>query len=339
MDDKRPPWPATPSFSTQHTTATPLQHYPTQARPLNPLPPILPTKREYTDEDWHTAKHPRLLRPVPPLKDYPDSPKRRYPLDDKIYTPRRTPSSADSFVLAADMGARAQSALDSAAGNVFETYSVGKSIVSSSKLYANQRRSNRQLPGGSDSTTAACYMIGGTPDNVLSQLLSRVSPWDPREERCKAVERVLKDKTRGAICALNGENPREARADNLAAVRICEVVADILVAYSSKKLLESRKELYDTAQRQEREIRQLREELETERRKRVEKESECWCRGQPQAQAPVATQPMGDLQSFERNKLVIRGVLTSSGHRSIDSDRGSLVETVDKDGAAKFDPH
>lgn len=176
---------------------------------------------------------------------------------------RRVSPCDDSFVIAAKMGARAQCAVDNASGDgVFETYELGIAIVQSSKLYANQRRSNRLLPGGSDSTTAACYMIGGTPDSVLSPLLARVSPCDPREERCKAVERVLKDKTRGAICALNGENPREARADNLAAVRICEVVADILVAFSSKKLLENRKKLFEMVAQQEQTIKSLQREVD-----------------------------------------------------------------------------
>lgn len=181
---------------------------------------------------------------------------------------RRVSPCDDSFVVAAENGARAQCAVDSANGDgSFETYELGIAIVQSSKLYANQRRSNRQLPGGSDSTTAACYMIGGTPDSMLSPLLSKVSPCDPREERCKAVERVLKDKTRGAICALNGENPREARADNLAAVRICEVVADILVAYSSKRLFESRKQLFLQVERQEEQIKELTEQLEEYKRR------------------------------------------------------------------------
>lgn len=175
---------------------------------------------------------------------------------------RRVSTCDDSFVIAAETGARAQCAVDNASGDgVFETYDIGISIVQSSKLYANQRRSNRLLPGGSDSTTAACYMIGGTPDSVLSPLMARVSPCDPREERCKAVERVLKDKTRGAICALNGDNPREARADNLAAVRICEVVADILVAFSARKLIESRKQLFETVQRQEEKLKELEAEV------------------------------------------------------------------------------
>lgn len=187
---------------------------------------------------------------------------------------RRVSPCDDSFVIAAENGARAQCAVDSSNTGTasFETYELGIAIVQSSKLYANQRRSNRQLPGGSDSTTAACYMIGGTPDSFLSPLLTKVSPCDPREERCKAVERVLKDKTRGAICALNGENPREARADNLAAVRICEVVADILVAYSSKRLFESRKQLFLTVERQEEQIKELSEQLEEYKRKEEERE-------------------------------------------------------------------
>lgn len=203
-------------------------------------------------------------------------------------------------------------------GDVFETYEMGKSIVSASKLYANQRRSNRQLPGGSDSTTAACYMIGGTPDSVLSQLVNRVSPCDPREERCKAVERVLKDKTRGAICALNGENPREARADNLAAVRICEVVADILVAHCSRQLLESRKVLIGTVQQLEATVKELREELALERRKFAEREEECWCKGQTDGSSRGAL-----VGVFERSKL-LTGVT--------ESDRGSVSEGGDKDG-------
>lgn len=268
----------------------------------------------------------------------------------------------DAFIMAAEMGARAQSAVDSASGEgAFETYELGKTIVASSKLYANQRRSNRLLPGGSDSTTAACYMIGGTPDSILSPLVAKVNPCDPREERCKAVERVLKDKTRGAICALNGENPREARADNLAAVRICEVVADILVAYSARRMVESRKELHAAYREQEGIINSLREELEKERRKRLEIESECWCKGQTDASGAGGSTPGGngggvggggtggvsggdggvgvpgvnagrhmmgsDMHQYDREKLVRRGMLGGSAHRSMDSDRGSLSDT------------
>lgn len=197
-------------------------------------------------------------------------------------TPHRALSMDESaqFVTAAQSGARAQREVDSARGTgVFETYELGIAIVRSSKLYANQRRSNRQLPGGSDSTTAACYMLGGTPDSTLSPLVARVSPCDPREERCKAVERVLKDKTRGAICTLNGDNPREARADNLAAVRICEVVADILVAYAAKRLLANLQELYKNNAAKDSTIAELRAQLDGAKRRRVD--TSCWCGGRP----------------------------------------------------------
>lgn len=191
------------------------------------------------------------------------------------------------FVAAAQAGARAQREVDTARGTgVFETYELGIAIVRSSKLYANQRRSNRQLPGGSDSTTAACYMLGGTPDSTLSPLVARVSPCDPREERCKAVERVLKDKTRGAICSLNGDNPREARADNLAAVRICEVVADILVAYAAKRLLANLQELYKSNAAKDSTIAELRAQLDGAKRRRVD--CACWCGARSADNAPVA---------------------------------------------------
>lgn len=226
------------------------------------------------------------------------------------------------FAAAAESGARAQREVDSARGTgVFETYELGIAIVRSSKLYANQRRSNRQLPGGSDSTTAACYMLGGTPDSTLSPLVARVSPCDPREERCKAVERVLKDKTRGAICSLNGDNPREARADNLAAVRICEVIADILVAYAAKRLLSNLQELYRNNNAKDNTIQQLRAQLDNAKRARTDS-GPCWC-GRPgnssppqngqkttTAPAPIATTPSvtgatGNDTLFSANPLAL----------------------------------
>lgn len=215
------------------------------------------------------------------------------------HRPHKMPlDESAQFTLAAEQGARAQREVDNARGQgIFETYELGIAIVKSSKLYANQRRSNRQLPGGSDSTTAACYMLGGTPDSTLSPLVARVSPCDPREERCKAVERVLKDKTRGAICALNGENPREARADNLAAVRICEVVADILVAYAAKRLLDTLQDLYKSNAAKDATIRELREQLDAAKRRRIDipdlrglsAPSRCWCGGREPPQSTSST--------------------------------------------------
>lgn len=277
---------------------------------------------------------------------------RSYQCEDEnpfVTPPRRRQANSDSFIEAAQQGARAQSALDAKQGRVFDTYHLGKQIISCSKLYANQRRSNRILPGGSDSTTAACYMIGGTSDQILQALLTQISPCDPREERCKAVERVLKDKTRGAICALNGENPREARADNLAAVRICETVADILVAYSSRSILESQKKLSYEVQHQNETIKQLREQLKMEKDRRETVERDCWCKGSAEKNHPSlsisgvannthpsgATTPhrMRDFASFERNKLVVRGNLSSSGFRSHASGGHGFADALEKEEA------
>lgn len=44
--------------------------------------------------------------------------------------------------------------------------------------------------GGSDCTTAACFMLGETSDSLLSPRADRVSPCDSREEKFKAVDRV-----------------------------------------------------------------------------------------------------------------------------------------------------
>eukprot|EP00178_Gracilaria_changii_P023141 TRINITY_DN696_c0_g1_i4.p1 TRINITY_DN696_c0_g1~~TRINITY_DN696_c0_g1_i4.p1 ORF type:complete len:476 (-),score=64.97 TRINITY_DN696_c0_g1_i4:55-1482(-) len=260
--------------------------------------------------------------------------------------PRRRLASSDAFIQAAEMGARAQSVLDSSRGRIFDTYHLGKQIIACSKLYSNQRRSNRLLPGGSDSTTAACYMIGGSSDQVLQDLLERLSPCDPREERCKAVERVLKDKTRGAICALNGENPREARADNLAAVRICETIADVLVAYLCRKLIQQRDELVQKIEGLENRFGALREELLMERSRREATERDCWCRGSAEKNHPSATLSaiaaqnvanvtqthMMDVHSFERNRLLVgRGNLSSSGFRSHASVGHCLADEVETD--------
>ncbi|PXF46214.1 hypothetical protein BWQ96_03999 [Gracilariopsis chorda] len=306
---------------------------------------LLPTS-ELLRQPIHPPVSSSAAPPPPPL-DSSHIPSHRLPSyeDDKhvLSTPRRRATNSDSFVHAAEHGARAQSVLDTANGRVFEAYQLGKTIVASSKLYANQRRSNRLLPGGSDSTTAACYMIGGTSDETLATLLKRISPCDPREERCKAVERVLKDKTRGAICALNGENPREARADNLAAVRICETVADILVAYLSRRLIDSREELLDKLSRHEATIKQLRDELSAERKRREAGERECWCKGSAEKNQPSAAisgmtnaninapHAMADLHTFERDKLLVgRGYLSSSGFRSHASGGHSLADAVEK---------
>lgn len=109
-------------------------------------------------------------------------------------------------------------------------------MVSNSKLHVKQTRSNRLLPGVKDSTQAACFMIGGTADSTRNALLAKMSPCDLEDYRFKAVEHVFKGKTLGGICACNGEQPSVACADNSAALRICQIVADILGVFSAPKV-------------------------------------------------------------------------------------------------------
>lgn len=54
---------------------------------------------------------------------------------------------------------------------------------------------------------------------------------------------MLKEKTRRMVYALNGDDPNEKSADNLAVVRICEIVTDILVAFKLKRLMDMSKRL------------------------------------------------------------------------------------------------
>ena len=81
---------------------------------------------------------------------------------------------------------------------------------------------------------------------------------------------MLNDSTRGAICSLNGDNSRQARVDNLAATRIREVVAHILVAHAAKRLLGSLQQLYKAKAPKHAQIDQLRAQLVGAKRYRAE---------------------------------------------------------------------
>ncbi len=141
-----------------------------------------------------------------------------------------------AFEQAAEEGAREA---QQNPANAAESFSLGVSIVRRARLSAAQRRSSRVLPGGGDTTTAACHALGGTSDSILNVLASAVSPTQPRDTRLKAVERTLKTGIRASIVRLNGgDASRDVRACNLAAVRICTSVADILAAYSAQCLVE-----------------------------------------------------------------------------------------------------
>lgn len=115
------------------------------------------------------------------------------------------------------------------------------------------------LPGGGDTSVAACYMLGGTADTNLSAV---VASWDltsPRGTRVKAAERVWKDQVKELIAGLNARGGRESRAENLAALRVCEVIADVLDGWVVR-------EMYEGVRRRDSVIDELRREIEELRR-------------------------------------------------------------------------
>jgi hypothetical protein len=110
-------------------------------------------------------------------------------------------------------------------------------IIRSTPLAEAPRRGDRVLPGGADTSVAACYMLGGTPDTELNMILRN---WDliaPRGSRVKVAEAAYKDKVKDLIASLNERGLRESRAENLAALRVCEVIADILDGHVVRELV------------------------------------------------------------------------------------------------------
>lgn len=181
--------------------------------------------------------------------------------------------AARQFAAAAEAGAAAASARGGGGG----PWGFGVRVVRACKLYASQRRSARALPGGADSTTAAAYMLGALSDAEVRALLHSCTPGGARDARCKAVERALKARVRADISRLNAAGPREARADNLAAVRICDAVADMLAAYSARALASDVASLRAAAAEKDATIRALRAQLEEAESRAVKRPRSCYC--------------------------------------------------------------
>lgn len=79
-------------------------------------------------------------------------------------------------------------------------------------------------------------MLGGTPDASLSGLLEKWDLTAPRAARVKRAEAAYKDRVKEIIAALNERGARESRAENLAALRVCEVVADLLDGHKVREM-------------------------------------------------------------------------------------------------------
>ena len=168
-----------------------------------------------------------------------------------------------------------------------QMYTLAIKVVRSARLAAAQRRSARLLPGGGDTTTAACYVLGGLPDRSMRTLLRNASPAAPREARLKHVERALKERVRSHIVSLNGANARDLRACNLAAVRICSTAADILGAHAARCLVDDLAKAEEQARRKDATIAALKAELA------ALAACDAACQSQ-QAQAPQQAAPPDD---------------------------------------------
>lgn len=111
------------------------------------------------------------------------------------------------------------------------TFGLAAAVVRAARLVESPRRGDRVLPGHADTSVAAAYMLGGTPDHVFRGLLARWDVCAPRAVRVKAAERMYKERVKTMIAALNVGGKREGRAENLAALRVCEVISDVVDGY------------------------------------------------------------------------------------------------------------
>lgn len=145
-----------------------------------------------------------------------------------------SPSSAPSSSphVAAARAAASDAILTAGVG---ASFSLAAAVVRAAPLVEAPRRGERILPGRADTSVAAAYTLGGTSDETLRSVLTHWDLCAPRAARVKAAEAVWKERVRGMIAALNGGGGRESRAENLAALRVCEVVADVLDGFVARE--------------------------------------------------------------------------------------------------------
>lgn len=181
-----------------------------------------------------------------------------------------------SLIYAAKQGAQASLLLEPGKPKPAE-YILGISIVIQASVVVTQRRSLRVLPGGNDITTAACFMLGGLPDLYVKSLIKRIATLEARDDRSKAVEHVMKERTFAVITALNRNDDTRVRADNMAAVRICDIIADIIKCFYERYILESHLKLTVKVAEQKQEMAGIRTEIRGEKTKLMILQSKCSC--------------------------------------------------------------
>lgn len=157
------------------------------------------------------------------------------PLPAQLASPATVhpPAASDTHVTAAR--AAASEALLS--HGTAATFSLAAALVRAAPLEPAPRRGDRVLPGRADTSVAAAYMLGGTPDAALGALLQRWDVCAPRALKVKAAERMYKERVKALIGILNVGVRREGRAENLAALRVCEVIADIVDGYVVREMV------------------------------------------------------------------------------------------------------
>lgn len=159
-----------------------------------------------------------------------------YPATEPPPLPTVAPTSASAAHVAAARAAASEAILTT---GTTATFGLAARIVRAAPLAEAPRRGDRVLPGRADTSVAAAYMLGATPDPSLQALLAQWDVGAPRATRVKAAEAVYKERVKTLIAGLNERGGRESRAENLAALRVCEVIADVLDGHVVREMADA----------------------------------------------------------------------------------------------------
>lgn len=117
-------------------------------------------------------------------------------------------------------------------------FGLGVEIVRSSQITPGQVRQGKKMPGGACIRTAACFMIGGTPDEVIRLIQQELFATQLRDEKYQVVEIYLKPRVYEHVSLLNGNPKPRDKACSLVTSRICGTIADVLHAHYFRKIME-----------------------------------------------------------------------------------------------------
>lgn len=225
------------------------------------LTPPPPHPQAYVPSNLHThhltPPHSPATSSLSSLGSTPPTP----PTPSSPCTPcSASPCSASPAHIAAARAAASEALLAAGTGASFD---LAAAVVRSAPLAAAARRGARVLPGRSDTSVAAAYMLGGTPDAALAALLRGWDVSAPRAARVKAAEAAYKGRVRVMIAELNGGGGREGRAENLAALRVCEAIADVLDGHVVREMAAGIAARDDAIRRLTRQVAELQQAQQT----------------------------------------------------------------------------